>query len=65
MVVVDLFLERAQKTVEMIKKEGGSAIAIDVDVLSPVGCKKVVEKTLKEFSRIDFLDNNIGLVFGR
>jgi NAD(P)-dependent dehydrogenase (short-subunit alcohol dehydrogenase family) len=60
-VVVDVFLKRAQKTVEMIKVEGGSAISIEANVLLSTDCKRVVRETLKKFGKIDFLDNNIGL----
>lgn len=60
-VVVDRFLERAQKTVAMIKEEGGDAIAVAGNVFLETDCRMIIEETLKNFGRIDFLDNNVGL----
>jgi NAD(P)-dependent dehydrogenase (short-subunit alcohol dehydrogenase family) len=40
--VADLHLERAQETVDQIKKDGGDAIALQVDVTSEESCKKLI-----------------------
>ena len=40
---------------------GGEAIAIPTDVSDEVQCKALVEKTIKEYGRLDMLINNAGL----
>jgi citronellol/citronellal dehydrogenase len=46
------------KTVEEIIAHGGKALPIKVDVSDEKGVKKMVERTLEEFGRIDILINN-------
>jgi NAD(P)-dependent dehydrogenase (short-subunit alcohol dehydrogenase family) len=50
----------AQRTVDMIKAEGGSAVVITGDVAKEADCKAIVEQTLERFGRLDGLDNNVG-----
>jgi len=45
-----------------ITGEGGSAIAISGDVSNPRTCLGIVEKTMKQFGRIDALVNNAGIL---
>ena len=59
-VVVGRSLGPAQKTVDMIKAEGGSAAAITGDVVREEDCKRIVEQTVAQFGRLDGLDNNVG-----
>jgi len=59
--VADRDLKLAERTVEMISQEGGSAAAIASDVTSEDDCKKLVESTVAQFGRLDFLDNNVGI----
>ena len=58
--VADMHVERAQETVDQIKKDGGEAIALQVDVTSEESCKKLVEDTLARYGRLDILHNNVG-----
>jgi NAD(P)-dependent dehydrogenase (short-subunit alcohol dehydrogenase family) len=58
--VADLRLQAAQETVDQIKKDGGDAIALQVDVTSEASCKKLVEDTLAHYGRLDILHNNVG-----
>jgi NAD(P)-dependent dehydrogenase (short-subunit alcohol dehydrogenase family) len=50
----------AQRTVDMITAEGGSAVVITGNVTKEADCKAIVEQTLKRFGRLDGLDNNVG-----
>jgi NAD(P)-dependent dehydrogenase (short-subunit alcohol dehydrogenase family) len=59
--VADRELKLAERTVEMIKDEGGGAAAIASDVTDEEDCRKLVEATVTRFGRLDFLDNNVGI----
>ncbi|PUA33660.1 MAG: hypothetical protein B7O98_04410 [Zestosphaera tikiterensis] len=60
-VVADVNLELAEKTVEELKSLGGEAIAVKVDVTNPDEVNAMVSKTLERFGRIDILVNNAGI----
>src|SRR5258706_492527 len=57
----DAVLERAQATVDMIAKEGGTASALRVDVSKAADCKAMVQAALERYGRFDILDNNVGI----
>lgn len=59
--VVDLDKQLAQKTVDMITAEGGTATALGADLTQPAECKRMVEAAVDIWGRLDFLDNNIGI----
>jgi NAD(P)-dependent dehydrogenase (short-subunit alcohol dehydrogenase family) len=59
--VVDRERERAQLTVAMIEREGGSALPFVADVTREDGARAMVDEALKKFGRLDCLDNNIGI----
>ena len=59
--VADRDLALAERTVEMIKAEGGTAAADAVDVTDEADCKRLVEAAVDRFGRLDFLDNNVGI----
>ena len=59
--VVDIERAAAEQTVAMIAAEGGTAIPVVADVAEERQCRALVEATLKEFSRLDLLDNNVGI----
>src|ERR1700689_5450889 len=59
--VADLDLALAQRTVDMIEAEGGSAAAIACDITRESECKRLVQQTVSRFGRLDFLDNNVGI----
>ncbi len=58
---VDLNLDLAQRTVEMIETEvGGSAFAVAADVTKEQECRKIVRLTVEKYGRLDLLVNNVG-----
>lgn len=59
--VVDRDLDLARRTVEMIAAEGGQASAWAADVSEESQCRAMVEAALREFGRLDLLDNNVGI----
>lgn len=59
--VADRDLKLAERTVEMIAAEGGTAAAYGGDVTSEGDCKTLVEAALDRWGRLDFLDNNVGI----
>jgi NAD(P)-dependent dehydrogenase (short-subunit alcohol dehydrogenase family) len=59
--VADRELALAQRTVEMIKDEGGEAVALACDVTDEAQCKSLVDAAVDRFGRLDFLDNNVGI----
>lgn len=48
----------AKETAEFIKKEGKRSLLIPGDVKDPRFCKSAIEKTVKEFGKLDILVNN-------
>jgi len=59
--VADLDLGLAARTVEMIEAEGGNAVAMACDVTREAECKRLVEAAVERWGRLDFLDNNVGI----
>lgn len=59
-VCVDLNLEAAQETVQIIQEEGGKAIGAACDVTKSEEVAAVVAQTLKAYRRLDVLHNNVG-----
>jgi NAD(P)-dependent dehydrogenase (short-subunit alcohol dehydrogenase family) len=59
--VADRELALAERTVEMIKAEGGTAAPIASDVTKEAECQKVVDAAVERWGRLDFLDNNVGI----
>jgi len=59
--VVDRQLELAERTVAMIKNEGGKAAAFAADVTKAGDCKNLVAEAVERFGRLDILDNNVGI----
>ena len=59
--LVDLHVERAQETLEMIGAEGGRAEVFAADVTKAVECEAMVKRAVEAFGTLDILVNNIGL----
>jgi NAD(P)-dependent dehydrogenase (short-subunit alcohol dehydrogenase family) len=61
-VCVDMQHNLAQRTAELVEKDGyGKAIAVQADVTVEEDAKNVVSKTLDAFGRIDILVNVVGI----
>ncbi len=56
--VADIRLEMAQKTVDLIKANGGEAIAIKVDVSKAAEVEAMVAATVEHFGSLDCVSNN-------
>jgi len=60
--VVDLSQEAGEDLVREITRGGGRAIFECADVTSVAGCRRVVERTVKQFGGIHILFNNAGII---
>jgi len=59
--VVDRDVKLAERTVEMIAAEGGTAAAHAADLTDETQAKDAVIAALDRYGRLDFLDNNVGI----
>ena len=60
-VVADINVEEAKKTVSMIKKAGGEALFVQTDVSKPQDCEMMVAEAIDAFGRLDYACNNAGI----
>jgi len=60
-VAVDLSLEAARETQNLIQQEGGHSLALAADVTQSQQIQMVVNQTLAAHGRIDVLHNNVGM----
>ena len=51
---------RLQKVARQIRDEAGGVLVVDTDVSIAWQCKRLIERTIQEFGRIDVLFNNAG-----
>lgn len=61
-VVCNSLSKSADDVVNEIKKEGGNALFVQADVSIENEAKKIVDKTIQNFGRLDILFNNAGIV---
>lgn len=59
--LVDLHPERAEETLEMIKKEGGTASVLGADVTDEAECRTVVTTAVERYGQLNVLHNNVGI----
>jgi NAD(P)-dependent dehydrogenase (short-subunit alcohol dehydrogenase family) len=59
--LVDQRLESAQETKLMIDKEGGESFAFAANVTKMDDCRRMAEKCVETYGRIDILVNNVGV----
>jgi 3-oxoacyl-[acyl-carrier protein] reductase len=62
-VVADIKVEAAEGVAKQIVADGGTALAVPVDVSDPTSAKAMADRTLAEFGGIDYLVNNAA-IFG-
>lgn len=60
-VVSDIDKKLAERTAEMIRAEGGTAVAEACDATKEADCRRLVDAAVDHWGRLDFLDNNIGI----
>lgn len=61
-VCTDIKQELAQRTVEMIEKDGfGKAVAVAADATKEDDCKNAVKVAVEKFGRLDILVNVVGI----
>ena len=60
-VIVGRKEQDVQKAVDAIKQKGGRAFYALSELTDPEQCKAAIEKTIKEFGKIDGLVNNAGV----
>jgi NAD(P)-dependent dehydrogenase (short-subunit alcohol dehydrogenase family) len=60
-VIVDLDLDAAQQTADIISSEGGRTLALRADVTDPADVDKMTDQILGQFGHIDVLFNNAGI----
>ncbi|MFD4838240.1 SDR family NAD(P)-dependent oxidoreductase [Achromobacter sp. NPDC058515] len=60
-ICTDRDLSAAQETAELIKAEGGSAHAYELDVTQSAQVNRVIEEVAQAFGGIDVLHNNVGI----
>ncbi len=64
-VIGDILEERARETAKQIAADGGSALAITLDVTREADWTSAVAATLKAHGSLDILVNNAGMFLGR
>jgi NAD(P)-dependent dehydrogenase (short-subunit alcohol dehydrogenase family) len=63
-VVADINAEAAEGVAKQIVADGGTALAVPVDVSDPASAKAMADRTLAEFGGIDYLVNNAAIYHG-
>ena len=59
--VADRKADLAERTVQMIRDEGGDAFALGADITEEAQCEKLVADVVSHFGGLDLLDNNVGI----
>lgn len=60
--VVDRDADSAEETAELVRKEGGTAVAHRADITVEEDCAALADAALDAFGHIDVLHNNVGVV---
>ena len=59
--VADLDLAGCEETAEIVRSQGGEAVAIGVDVADSTSVREMVDATVAAFGRLDIAHNNAGI----
>ncbi len=62
-VVADINESKGQAVVENIRREGGKALFVKLDVSKETDWEDAIEKTLSDFQKLDVLVNNAGIQY--
>ena len=60
-VLVDERRDWAEGTLDLIERDGGTAILVETDVTSSESCKHAVDRALEAFGGVNILVNNVGV----
>jgi NAD(P)-dependent dehydrogenase (short-subunit alcohol dehydrogenase family) len=58
--LLDVNLESAEETAQIIRADGGTCIAARADVTDAASCEAAVQAAIVEWGRLDILVNNVG-----
>jgi len=60
-IVADLFGDKAEVVAENLRKEGYDSLAIEFDVTDPKSVKALIEKTTRQYGRLDAIVNSAAM----
>jgi len=60
----DISLERAESVANEIQAKGGEAVAIKTDISDEKATKKMAEKVIQQYGKVDILINNAAVWYG-
>ena len=60
----DISLERAEGVADEIRAKGGEAVAIETDISDENATKKMAEKVIQQYGKVDILVNNAAIWYG-
>ena len=60
----DISLERAEDAVKEIRAKGGEAVAMETDISDENATKKMAEKVMQQYGKVDILLNNAAIWYG-
>jgi NAD(P)-dependent dehydrogenase (short-subunit alcohol dehydrogenase family) len=59
--LVDMYEDRANETLHLVKEAGGEAAVVAADVTDATACQRVVDEAVHQFGGLDILVNNAAI----